>query len=190
MECVVTEPGETREARFPDDPYSREPSNMWSYHIHGHYLVLNHKKSKVNLDLAYQKFGKEGKAPRLPTIFQQQSSDKLCKTQQQFFSTHENRGIEIDSANDNNTESACQPVMRLTYKHERDYDRRYLNSRGETIGERDEMKIMRDYLVGYARKDCIGKYAWNGDKNWRKVRSVDSQGNYFDEDGNELWYED
>jgi hypothetical protein len=52
------------------------------------------------------------------------------------------------------------------------------------------MKIMRDYLVGYARKDCIGKYAWNGDRNWRKVRSVDSQGNYFDEDGNELWYED
>ncbi len=146
MECVVTEPGETREARFPDDPYSREPSNMWSYHIHGHYLVLNHKKSKVNLKLAYEKFGSE--------------------------------------------QDGMPPKMRLNYKHERDYDRRYLNSRGETIGERDEMKIMRDYLVGYARKDCIGKYAWNGDKNWRKVRSVDSQGNYFDEDGNELWYED
>ena len=146
MECVVTEPGERRTARFPNDPYSREPSNMWTYHIHGHYLVLNHKKSKVNLKLAYAKFGKP-------------SDDE-------------------------------PPKMMLNYKHERDYDRRYLNSRGETIGERDEMKIMRDYLVGYARKDCIGKYAWNGDKNWRKVHTADNQGNYFDIDGNELWYED
>jgi hypothetical protein len=145
MECVVTEPGETRQARFPNDPYSREASNMWSYHIHGHYLVLNHKKSKVNLKLAYAKFGKP-------------SDDE-------------------------------PPKMMLTYKHEKDYDRRYLNSRGEAIGERDEMKIMRDYLVGYARKDCIGKYAWNGDKNWRKVRRRDGEGNYFDEQDNELWYE-
>ncbi len=171
MECVVTEPGEAREARFPNDPYSREPSNMWSYHIHGHYLVLNHKKSKVNLKLAYQKFG---------------CTCNKCISS----STSETDGNETNNrTTDTYSSDSCQPIMRLTYKHERDYDRRYLNSRGETIGERDEMKIMRDYLVGYARKDCIGKYAWNGDKNWRKVRSVDSEGNYYDEQGNELWYE-
>ncbi len=146
MECVVTEPGETRKARWMNDNYERKSSNMWSYHIHGHYLVLNKRGSKVNLELAYAKFGSE--------------------------------------------QDEMPPKMRLNYKHERDYDRRKLNTRGEQIGERDEMKIMRDYLVGYARKDCLGKLAWNGDKNWRKVRSVDSQGNYFDKNGNELWYED
>ncbi len=145
MECVVTEPGETRQARWMDDDYERDASNMWSYHIHGHYLILNHRKSRVDLKLAYAKFGSE--------------------------------------------QDGMPPKMRLHYKPERDYDRRKLNSRGEQIGERDEMKIMRDYLVGYARKDCLGKLAWVGDKNWRKVRSVDDDGNYFDEDGKELWYE-
>ncbi len=168
MECVVTEPGETREARWIDNDYSREPSNMWSYHIHGHYLVLNHKRSKVNLKRAYQKFGYH-------------NQDNIQDQEEE---------IATISSKPNNKATSKKIQMRLYYKHERDYDRRKLNSRGEQIGERDEMKIMRDYLVGYARKDCIGKYAWNGDKNWRKVRSVDSQGNYFDEDGNELWYED
>jgi hypothetical protein len=65
--------------------------------------------------------------------------------------------------------------MRLNYKHERDYDRNYYNTEGETVGTRDEMKIMRDYLVGYARKDCIGKYAWVGDRTWRKVRGRDGE---------------
>lgn len=140
MECEVTEPGETRNARFWKDDYERT-SNMWTYHIHGHYLILSPKDSKVNLKLAYAKFGKEG--------------DEM------------------------------PPKMRLWFKHERDYDRRKLNSKGETIGTRDEMKIMRDYLVGYARKDCLGKLAWNGDTTWRKVRTrIDDT--YLDENGNEL----
>ncbi len=157
MECVVTEPGETRKARWMDDDYERT-SNMWTYHIHGHYLILNHKKSRVNLELAYAKFGKSSGGGR-------------------------------SASGDGGPEDETEVKMRLNYKHERDYDRRKLNSQGEQIGERDEMKIMRDYLVGYARKDCLGKLAWVGDKNWRKVRSVDEEGNYFDEDGKELWYE-
>ena len=78
MECVVTEPGETREARFPNDPYSREPSNMWSYHIHGHYLVLNHKKSKVNLKLAYAKFGKpsEEEPPKMMITYKHEKDHR------------------------------------------------------------------------------------------------------------------
>ncbi len=127
MECVVTPPGKTREARFWDDDYERI-SNMWTYHIHGHYLILNPKDSRVNLELAYAKFGKE--------------------------------------------QDEMPPKMRLYYKHENDYDRRKLNSNGEVIGTRDEMKIMRDYLVGYARKDCLGKYAWVGSRTWRKVRTA------------------
>ncbi len=148
MECVVTEPGETRKARWMDDEYEREASNMWTYHIHGHYLILNHKKSKVNLELAYAKFGSE--------------------------------------------QDGMPPKMRLNYKHERDYDRRKLNSRGEQIGERDEMKIMRDYLVGYARKDCLGKLAWVGDKNWRKVRTWPDKmwGQPLDEKNRELFYKE
>ncbi len=159
MECVVTEPGETRKARWMDDDYSREPSNMWSYHIHGHYLILNHKKSKVNLKLAYKKFGR---------------------------SDHNH------TEDDHSLDKTQTPVMRLHYKHERDYDKRKLNSLGEEIGTRDEMKIMRDYLVGYARKDCIGKYAWNGDKNWRKVRSWPDKtwGQPLDEKNRELFYKD
>ncbi len=157
MECVVTEPGETRKARWMDDDYERS-SNMWTYHIHGHYLILNHKKSKVDLKLAYAKFGKSSGGGR-------------------------------SASGDGGTQDENPVKMRLNYKHERDYDRRKLDSTGEIIGTRDEMKIMRDYLVGYARKDCLGKLAWVGDKNWRKVRSVDEEGNYFDVDGNELWYE-
>lgn len=156
MECTVTEPGETRKARFYDDQYERT-SNMWTYHIHGHYLVLNHKKSKVNLDLAYAKFGKTN--------------------------------VDVTNHLESGTHTDEVIQMRLWYKHESDYDPRYLDSTGETIGARDEMKIMRDYLVGYARKDCLGKLAWNGDKNWLKVRSTDEYGNYFDEDGEELWYD-
>ncbi len=140
MECEVTEPGETRKARFWKDDYERV-SNMWTYHIHGHYLILSPKDSKVNLELAYAKFGKE--------------------------------------------EDEMPPKMRLFYKHERDYDRRKLDSKGEEIGTRDEMKIMRDYLVGYARKDCLGKLAWNGDTTWRKVRT-NVNGEYLDIDGNHL----
>ncbi len=140
MECEVTEPGETRNARFWKDDYERT-SNMWTYHIHGHYLILSPKDSKVDLKLAYAKFGKE--------------------------------------------ENEMPPKMRLFYKHERDYDRRKLDSKGETIGTRDEMKIMRDYLVGYARKDCLGKLAWNGDTTWRKVRTrIDDT--YLDINGNEI----
>ncbi len=125
MECVVTAPGEKRPARWYYDDYERT-SNCWTYHIHGHYLILNQKGSKVNLELAYSKFGKES----------------------------ENDDIK----------------MRLNYKHERDYDQNYYNTEGEVVGTRDEMKIMRDYLVGYARKDCLGKYAWIGNRTWRKVR--------------------
>ena len=88
MECEVTEPGETRNARFWKDDYERT-SNMWTYHIHGHYLILSPKDSKVDLKLAYAKFGKE--------------KDEM------------------------------PPKMRLWFKHERDYDRRKLNSKGETI---------------------------------------------------------
>jgi hypothetical protein len=161
MECEVTEPGETRKARFWDDDYERV-SNMWTYHIHGHYLILSPKDSKVNLKLAYAKFGKHT-ADR-----KQETND--CEEPEK----------EIDE----------QSVkMRLFYKHEADYDRRKLNSKGEVIGTRDEMKIMRDYLVGYARKDCLGKLAWNGDKTWRKVRTRIGN-DLFDIDGNELWYED
>ncbi len=144
MECEVTEPGETRNARFWDDDYERV-SNMWTYHIHGHYLILSPKDSKVNLKLAYAKFGKE--------------------------------------------EDEMSPKMRLWFKHERDYDRRKLNSKGEVIGTRDEMKIMRDYLVGYARKDCLGKLAWNGDKTWRKVRTRIGN-DLFDIDGEQITFED
>lgn len=126
MECVVTEPGEKRPARWYNDDYERI-SNNWTYHIHGHYLILNQKRSKVALEKAYQKFGKD--------------------------SDHDNI------------------KMRLNYKHERDYDRNYYDKNGEIRGTRDEMKIMRDYLVGYARKDCLGKYAWVGDRTWRKVRT-------------------
>ncbi len=125
MECVVTAPGEKRPARWYYDDYERT-SNCWTYHIHGHYLILNQRGSKVNLELAYSKFGKES----------------------------ENDDIK----------------MRLNYKHERDYDQNYYNTEGEVVGTRDEMKIMRDYLVGYARKDCLGKYAWIGNRTWRKVR--------------------
>ena len=140
MECEVTEPGETRNARFWKDDYERT-SNMWTYHIHGHYLILSPKDSKVDLKLAYAKFGKE--------------------------------------------EDEMPPKMRLWFKHERDYDRRKLDSKGETIGTRDEMKIMRDYLVGYARKDCLGKLAWNGDTTWRKVRTrIDET--YLDINGDEI----
>jgi hypothetical protein len=57
MECVVTEPGEKRPARWYYDDYERI-SNNWTYHIHGHYLVMNQKESKVNLAKAYKKFGK------------------------------------------------------------------------------------------------------------------------------------
>ncbi len=148
MECVVTEPGETRSARWMNDNYERESSNMWTYHIHGHYLVLNKRGSKVNLELAYAKFGSE--------------------------------------------QDGMPPKMRLNYKHERDYDHRKLNSRGEEIGTRDEMKIMRDYLVGYARKDCLGKLAWNGDRNWRKVRTWPDKmwGQPLDEKNRELFYKD
>ncbi len=148
MECVVTEPGEVRKARWMNDDYEREATNMWSYHIHGHYLILNKKHSKVNLELAYAKFGSE--------------------------------------------QDGMPPKMRLNYKHERDYDTRKLNDRGEQIGERDEMKIMRDYLVGYARKDCLGKLAWNGDKNWRKVRSWPDKmwGQPLDEKNRVLFYKE
>ena len=152
MECEVTEPGETRKARFWDDDYERT-SNMWTYHIHGHYLILSPKDSKVNLGLAYQKFG---------------------------YGNQDN----INSK-PNNTTASESIKMRLFYKHERDYDRRKLNSKGETVGTRDEMKIMRDYLVGYARKDCLGKLAWNGDTTWRKVRTkIDDT--YLDINGNEI----
>jgi hypothetical protein len=140
MECEVTAPGETRKARFWNDDYKRT-SLMWTYHIHGHYLILSESTSKVNLELAYAKFGKE--------------------------------------------EDEMPPKMRLFYKHERDYDRRKLDSKGEVIGTRDEMKIMRDYLVGYARKDCLGKLAWNGDTTWRKVRT-NVNGEYLDINGNHL----
>ena len=140
MECEVTAPGETRKARFWNDDYERT-SLMWTYHIHGHYLILSESTSKVNLELAYAKFGKE--------------------------------------------EDEMPPKMRLFYKHERDYDRRKLDSKGEVIGTRDEMKIMRDYLVGYARKDCLGKLAWNGDTTWRKVRT-NVNGEYLDINGNHL----
>jgi hypothetical protein len=58
MECVVTAPGEKKPARWYYDDYERT-SNCWTYHIHGHYLILNQKGSKVNLELAYSKFGKE-----------------------------------------------------------------------------------------------------------------------------------
>jgi hypothetical protein len=147
MECEVTEPGETRKARFWKDDYERT-SNMWTYHIHGHYLILSPKDSKVDLDAAYAKFGKDD-----------------CKEP----------GEEITR----------ELKMRLFYKHERDYDRRKLDSKGETIGTRDEMKIMRDYLVGYARKDCLGKLAWNGDTAWRKVRTrIDET--YLDINGDEI----
>ncbi len=116
MECVVTAPGETRKARFWDDDYERV-SNMWTYHIHGHYLILNPKESKVDLELAYAKFGKK----------------------------------DVEASHSLEERSDNEIKMRLFYKHERDYDRRKLDSKGEEIGTRDEMKIMRDYLVGYAR---------------------------------------
>lgn len=169
MECTVTEPGETRKARFYDDQYERT-SNMWSYHIHGHYLVLNHKKSRVNLDLAYAKFGET-------------NVDATTAGLHYVVDNHDDRGFESGC----NADKVIQ--MRLHYKHESDYDPNKLDSNGEIIGVRDEMKIMRDYLVGYARKDCLGKLAWNGDKNWLKVRSTDGNGNYFDIDGEELWYD-
>ncbi len=159
MECEVTEPGETRNARFWKDDYERT-SNMWTYHIHGHYLILSPKDSKVNLKLAYQKFGKEDVTQRPDQGQQDSELGSTC-------------------AEDN-------PIkMRLYYKHETDYDRRKLNSKGEVIGTRDEMKIMRDYLVGYARKDCLRKLAWNGDKTWRKVRTRIGD-DLFDINGNEI----
>ncbi len=152
MECIVTAPGETKKARWWDDDYERI-SNMWSYHIHGHYLILNPKDSKVNLKLAYAKFGKT------------------------------NVDVTNHLESRNHTDEVIQ--MRLHYKHESDYDRRKLDRNGEIIGTRDEMKIMRDYLVGYARKDCLGKYGWVGDKTWRKVRTRIGD-DLFDIDGNKL----
>ena len=152
MECIVTEPGETREARFWDDDYERT-SSSWTYHIHGHYLILNPKDSTVDLEQAYAKFGK----------------------------TYVDVTNHLESGH--HTDEVIQ--MRLHYKHERDYNKNKLNSKGEVIGTRDEMKIMRDYLVGYARKDCLGKYGWVGSRSWRKVRTaMDEQ--YYDIDGNEL----
>ncbi len=153
MESVVTAPGETRKARWWDDDYERV-SNMWTYHIHGHYLILNSKDSRVNLKLAYAKFGKSSGGGR-------------------------------SASGDGGTQDESPVKMRLHYKHENDYDRRKLDSNGEVIGTRDEMKIMRDYLVGYARKDCLGKYAWVGDKTWRKVRTRIGD-DLFDIDGNKL----
>lgn len=141
MECVVTAPGEKREARWYYDDYERI-SNCWTYHIHGHYLILNPKGSKVDLEKAYAKFGK--------------TAARKSKT--------------IDCSNTKNENDSDNIKMRLNYKHERDYDQNYYNTEGEVVGTRDEMKIMRDYLVGYARKDCLGKYAWVGDRTWRKVR--------------------
>ncbi len=170
MECEVTEPGETRNARFWDDDYERV-SNMWTYHIHGHYLILSPKDSKVNLKLAYQKFGCPNKG------IDDNETVCLCSTKETT-QDYEN--------NSPSHEETCTPEMRLYYKHERDYDRRKLDSKGEVIGTRDEMKIMRDYLVGYARKDCLGKLAWNGDTTWRKVRT-NVNGQYLDIDGNELY---
>ncbi len=150
MECEVTEPGETRKARFWKDDYERT-SNMWTYHIHGHYLILSPKDSKVDLKLAYAKFGKED--------------------------VDEDQALETSADN--------EIKMRLYYKHEADYDKRKLDSKGEVIGTRDEMKIMRDYLVGYARKDCLGRLAWNGDTKWRKVRTrIDDT--YLDINGDEI----
>lgn len=127
MECVVTEPGEIRKGRWMHgEDYGRK-SKGWSYHIHGHYLILNKSTSKVDLKKAYKKFGKKN--------------------------------------DDDNIK------MRLHYKNEREYEKEKKNSSGEIIGKRDDMKIMRDYLVGYARKDCLGKYAWVGDRTWRKIRT-------------------
>ena len=168
MECEVTEPGETRKARFWKDDYERT-SNMWTYHIHGHYLILSPKDSKVNLKLAYQKFGY-----RNPDKKHDHPEDvSMQNNQHQETKDEQNKG------------EACTPIMRLYYKHEADYDRRKLDSKGEVIGTRDEMKIMRDYLVGYARKDCLGKLAWNGDTAWRKVRTrIDDT--YLDINGDEI----
>jgi hypothetical protein len=167
MECEVTEPGETRNARFWKDDYERT-SNMWTYHIHGHYLILSPKDSKVNLDLAYEKFGHN-----------QNKQQEMVANKQRNNNSHND-----DDTHDTNSDP-CVVKMRLFYKHERDYDRRKLDSRGETIGTRDEMKIMRDYLVGYARKDCLGKLAWNGDTTWRKIRTkIDNV--YLDINGNEI----
>ena len=161
MESVVTAPGETREARYWDDDYERV-SNMWTYHIHGHYLILNPKDSRVNLELAYAKFGKSSGGGR-------------------------------SASGDSGTQDESPVKMRLYYKHENDYDRRKLDSNGEVIGTRDEMKIMRDYLVGYARKDCLGKYAWVGDRTWRKVRTargeefLDDEHNYIGGTNDSQW---
>ncbi len=141
MECVVTEPGEKRPARWYYDDYERT-SNCWTYHIHGHYLILNQRGSKVNLEKAYAKFGKNVDEATVSSELPSGSCTADNKIK-----------------------------MRLSYKHERDYDQNYYNTEGEVVGTRDEMKIMRDYLVGYARKDCLGKYAWVGDRTWRKVRT-------------------
>ena len=168
MECVVTPPGETREARWWDDNYERTV-NLWTYHIHGHYLILNPKESKVNLKLAYTKFGKD--------------PDKHNKhSQMESMVPYSTTGGPHVNRTDN---ESCTVKMRLHYKHERDYDYRNKDSDGEVIGTRDEMKIMRDYLVGYARKDCLGKYSWVGDKTWRKVRTRVGD-KLFDVNGNEI----
>ncbi len=171
MECVVTPPGETREARWWDDKYERTV-NVWTYHIHGHYLILNPKESRVDLKRAYEKFGKS------------LDSDNTRSGTESMIPYSTNGGAHL-SRDDN----PCIVKMRLHYKHERDYDKNKLNSKGEVIGTRDEMKIMRDYLVGYARKDCLGKYGWVGDKNWRKVRTaIDDK--YYDIDGLEICIRD
>lgn len=109
----------------------------------------------MNLKLAYEKFGCPNKGN------DDNKTVCLCNTKD---------ATQDCENNSPSHEESCQPVMRLTYKHERDYDRNYYDKNGEVRGTRDEMKIMRDYLVGYARKDCLGKYAWVGDRTWRKVR--------------------
>lgn len=59
--------------------------------------------------------------------------------------------------------------------------------------ERNPLKIIQDYMIGYVRKDTIGKYGWAGNQQIRKVRSSKTFGSkdkstwqFFDKDGNRI----